>query len=410
LRRLLDLTGPNGRLLPNHLRRAGPLHERLEALIASDRRRLAEAVELAPHRFFRAAISRLEPLQLVLAAVRTRSLAREAEQGLGRKTIAATAPDVLAALSTRPCFAAACEVAARIGLQHLGFLTAAALRLVPPYRQEDLGHRLDDHYHTYERPKKSGGNRVIAAPNPALKAAQRALLRYGFAELDLHEAATGFRPGLSIRDNAERHVGRRVVVNVDIRGFFPNTGYARVLAVCRRLWGGTISPPAARLVAEICCYDGALATGAPTSPAVANAVLLRADRAIAAAARRLGLAYTRYADDLTFSGDAKVASILPFVRHVLRGFGCELDPKKTNIFRRGRRQVVTGLVVNDKPNLPRAIRRRLRAAVHRRARGGEAVWHGRPMSDGELLGRLAHLHLVQPEEALRWRVELDNRA
>ncbi len=125
------------------------------------------------------------------------------------------------------------------------------------------------------------------------------------------------------------------------------------------------------------------------------------DRSLSTAAARFDIRYTRYADDLTFSGADDVHRIIPFVKRLLGELGYSIDDRKTNLFRRGRRQMVTGLVVNEKPNLPRRLRRRLRAAVHRRAHGLPATWHGRPMDDEELGGRLAMLHLVQPAESRR---------
>jgi retron-type reverse transcriptase len=169
---------------------------------------------------------------------------------------------------------------------------------------------------------------------------------------------------------------------------------------------GVLSEGACRVLADLCSFGGALPTGAPTSPAIANLILRSADAAITKAAEANGITYTRYADDLTFSGESNVLKLLPFVEKVLGQLGYQLDPKKTNIFRRGRRQMVTGLVVNDKPNLPRRIRRRLRAAVHRQSSGEEAHWHGRPMSKDELTGRLSHLQLVQPEEAVALKRKL----
>ena len=149
-----------------------------------------------------------------------------------------------------------------------------------------------------------------------------------------------------------------------------------------------------------------LPQGAPTSPALTNLLCRRLDRRLSAIAGRLGFVYTRYADDLTFSGEGKVTDVLPFVTDVLRDHGFELDRKKTNIFRKGRRQVVTGLVVNERPNLVRTLRRRLRAAVHHRANGRTPFWHGKPMDDGELLGRIAFLGQTQPAEAASLRAAL----
>ena len=213
----------------------------------------------------------------------------------------------------------------------------------------------------------------------------------------------GFRKGRSIRDNAAEHVNKALVVNVDIRQFFPNTGYPLILRASRQLLGSDISPRAARLVAELCSYKGALPTGAPTSPAIANIVLTPADGAIGKVAEQRGISYTRYADDLTFSGEDGVLKILPFVRDVLEQLGYQIDAKKTNIYRRGRRQLVTGLVVNEQPNMPRRQRRELRAAVHHRISGKQPHWHGKPISDHVLLGYLAFLQLTQPEEAKTYR-------
>jgi retron-type reverse transcriptase len=146
---------------------------------------------------------------------------------------------------------------------------------------------------------------------------------------------------------------------------------------------------------------GGLPTGAPTSPVVANLVMAPVDRTLATVAARHGVAYTRYADDLTLSGDDP-RHLLPFLSQVVGELGYSLDPKKTNIFRRGRRQVVTGLVVNDKVSVPRRLRRQLRAAVHRVARQGGAAelsLHGRPMSVGELAGHVAFIGVAHPEES-----------
>ena len=166
----------------------------------------------------------------------------------------------------------------------------------------------------------------------------------------------------------------------------------------------------AKLLADICCYRGALPTGAPTSPAIGNIVLRRADAAIAAAAAKHGITYTRYADDLTFSGDGDCKRILPFVARVLQDCGYELDGKKTQLYRRGRQQLVTNLVVNDKAHLRRSDRRRLRAAVEHRCAGDPVTWHGRPMDDQALCGRIALLRMIEPATAQSYMVRLRNEA
>ena len=223
----------------------------------------------------------------------------------------------------------------------------------------------------------------------------------------LEDSAKGFRPGCGVVDNALIHIGKRLVVNVDLKGFFPNTRFPLILKVLHRRFHGKFTPRAVRLLAVICSFDAGLPTGAPTSPAIANQVLSSADRSIQSAAAARGVSYTRYADDLTLSGDDRSpVKLLPFVEQVVGELGYRLDPKKTNFFRRGRRQCVTGLVVNEKPNLAKPLRRRLRSAVHRCILKKAMTWHGRPMNLSQLLGRLGFLAQTQPAEAERLRGQL----
>ena len=140
--------------------------------------------------------------------------------------------------------------------------------------------------------------------------------------------------------------------------------------------------------------------GAPTSPALLNRVLLKTDQILLEAATKRNCVYTRYADDLTFSGDKGAIELLGVAKRTLGQIGLALDPKKTNIFRRGRRQMVTGLVVNEQVSIPRRLRRRLRAAVHRVQNGQVSQWHNSDQTSTALQGRLAFLQMVHPQEAL----------
>ena len=277
----------------------------------------------------------------------------------------------------------------------------------------DPGTVFDARYHSWLLPKKSGGNRTITAPDTNLKYLQKWMLRGGFDRLNtqewLGESVHGFVPGRGILSNAQRHVGQELVVNVDIAAFFPSISYARIMKAVMQLNNLPdikLSGAALHLIADICSYQGALPTGAPTSPAIANLVLHGLDRSLETLCAKKGVTYSRYADDLTFSGSSEAKTLIPFVEKCLEQLGLKLDPKKINLFRRGRRQVVTGLVVNEKPNLPRRLRRRLRAAVHQRTFGKEVCWHDRPMTDAELNGRIAFLKLVQPDEAARLKGKL----
>jgi retron-type reverse transcriptase len=129
------------------------------------------------------------------------------------------------------------------------------------------------------------------------------------------------------------------------------------------------------------------------------------DEALSKACVKIGVNYTRYADDITLSGE-EALTVLPFAKQIVAQLGYELDKKKTNVFRKGRRQLVTGLVVNAKPNMAKPLRKWIRAAVHARLNGRPVHWKGKQMSDSELLGRIAFLAQTQPDEAQRLRNKL----
>jgi retron-type reverse transcriptase len=268
-------------------------------------------------------------------------------------------------------------------------------------KEAPAGSKLDHTYRTYRLPKKSGGTRLISVPDPKVKRIQRLMLDRLVEPLGAHEAAFGFVRGRSIRGNASLHVGQPIVSNADVRNCFPSVKWPLVLGVARRDLGTRLSEAGISLLVDVCTSDGGLPIGAPTSPALLNRVLLRTDEYLHAAASRLGCRYSRYADDLTFSGDHGAVRLLGIAKRTLSQIGLQLDPKKTNIFRRGRRQMVTGLVVNSGVSVPRRLRRRLRAAIHAVENGRDPKWHGKSESLAALAGRLHFVHSVNPEHATK---------
>ena len=123
------------------------------------------------------------------------------------------------------------------------------------------------------------------------------------------------------------------------------------------------------------------------------------DASLSQIASKLDVTYTRYADDLTFSGKSAAVWMLKPLNSMLARLGYELDPKKTNIFRKGRRQIVTGAVVNTKVNLARPLRKILRSAVDYRIKGKQPSFHGKPMNDAMLNGYISYLNMLSPESA-----------
>jgi retron-type reverse transcriptase len=369
------------------------------AAARKDRRVLDLLIHKALPRLARSSLDGLPLAALMDASLRNRDLARRLAAAHDAQALAAQMPALRRRLAGKTLRRAAAELALHLGWEHTVALAFLATRPFAP--KERPGTRFDGLYRSWDIPKRKGGVRRITAPTPLLKQIQRRLLDAILAQAPCHPAATGFRSGISIADNARAHVGRKVVVNVDIQGFFPNTRFKLVARAVEHALPRRLSAEAQRLAVDICTMGGGLPTGAPTSPVVANLVMEPVDRTLAAVAARHGIAYTRYADDLTMSGD-EPQRLLPFLRQVVGELGYALDPKKTNIFRRGRRQIVTGLVVNDKVSVPRRLRRQLRAAAHRVARHGTAAelsLHGRPMNLRELAGHVAFIGVAHPEES-----------
>jgi retron-type reverse transcriptase len=299
----------------------------------------------------------------------------------------------------------AAEVAAAIGF------SLARLRFLTYHRR---GATLV-HYHRFGIPKKTGGIRPISAPKKSLAFAQRWVLDNVLSWIATRPPAHGFVEGRSILTNATPHVGRKVVLNLDLEGFFPTIGFRRVKGLFAKMGYGehvatvlallTTEPPRVEATLDGTRYwvalgDRTLPQGACTSPAITNLVCRRLDARLAGLARHFGFTYTRYADDLTFSGDdrTRVGKLLGCVRKVIAEEGFREHGDKTHVMGRGRRQEVTGVVVNDKLAMPKSERRALRAMLHNCAQHGLASQNRAGHADfpAYLRGRVAFACMVDP--------------
>lgn len=294
--------------------------------------------------------------------------------------------------------------------QGLG-VTVGALRHFSIHRARER----TPHYVTFAIPKRSGGERLICAPKQRLKALQRAVLRELVAKLPVHDAAHGFVRGRSVATAARVHVGRAVVVRVDLADFF---GMVTMRRVRGYLLAMGFSYPVAATLAVLCTESVRqpvevgdevfhvpvgprhCVQGAPTSPGLCNAIVHKLDRRLAGLAAQRGVSYTRYADDLTFSLDDTelVGRLLGTVRAIIRSEGFEVNEAKTRVMRRGRSQRVCGVTVNDQVGLSRRERRRIRAMIHAEGRR-RAVGTPSDSASAEIDGWLAYVHMLNPEQA-----------
>ena len=245
-------------------------------------------------------------------------------------------------------------------------MSATATTTLPEALQS-LALEAERRYHVF--PLVTGKKkRWIEAPDSELKAAQRWLLDHWLYRLPPTGLAHGFVPGRSILSNAAHHVGREWVITADIRDFFPSITLPRVAECLAPL---ELDDETARAVVQLVTRRGRLPQGAPTSPHLANLVARPLDRRLAGLGREQGWTYTRYADDLTFSSNEAPAhsttprELIGNIGRIVTDEGFRLADHKTHVMSRHQRQLVTGLVVNQRLALPKPKRRLLRAMLHR---------------------------------------------
>lgn len=309
-------------------------------------------------------------------------------------------------------------------LRWLGVDLAALLALANPGKRVRPGR---SNYVEWTLKKKNRyGIRVICSPKPRLKAVQRKIKSEILDRAPLHDAAHGFIRTRSIASNAAPHVGRRLIVNLDLRNFFEHIRVGQVYGVFRYLGYGT---EVARWLARLCTHSPQLGMahrgpgghwimrrerrhavqGAPTSPALANLVCLRLDRRLAGLARKFDATYTRYADDLTFSGDEKfkrgMKRFLSYTHTIVKTERFTENYVKRRFMRPGQRQQVTGVIVNQKLNTARDEFDRLKAIIHNAKKTGMAAQNreNHPDFRSYLLGRAAHIAQLNPQRGARLR-------
>lgn len=238
--------------------------------------------------------------------------------------------------------------------------------------------RLAPRYRLFYIPKKTGGQRQIAAPTRAILQLQKKLVPFLESLYSGRTSAHGFIRGKSIRTNANPHSRSRFVLNIDLENFFPTIHFGRV-------WGLLMGKPyyigraAARVIADICCRAGTLPQGAPTSPILSNMVCAQLDSQIKSLAKQFYCTYTRYADDLTFSTTArsfpKAIARVPTdgggqlevgdeLALIIERNGFKINLKKVRLATKHQRQEVTGLTTNRFPNVQRRFIRQIRAMLH----------------------------------------------
>lgn len=274
---------------------------------------------------------------------------------------------------------------------------------VEAHRLEEMLKGIKGQYRQFWMRKRKGGYRMISAPNKELYSIQSTIYqRILLPVTTVHPAAVGFRSGRSVADNARPHLGGRYLLKMDIHDFFGSIRSKMVRQVFRK-----IGYPAnvAKVLAALCCVHRHLPQGAPTSPCLSNIASYGMDRKLAALAATYGLTYTRYADDLTFSGDEfPKEQVIAQVKQIVRGEKFEPNHKKTRFITPQGRKIITGVSVASgvKLTIPRNKKREIRKNVYFILTKGLAEHQRRigshdPAYLKRLIGMLCYWHSIEPD-------------
>ncbi|QDT99178.1 reverse transcriptase family protein [Gimesia aquarii] len=308
--------------------------------------------------------------------------------------------------------------------QWLEFPLGKLAWLTHRFNQFDRPDDVKESHYVYHWLPKRNGFRLIEAPRPFIKIAQEQILKDLLNRIPVHPAAHGFVAGHSSVTNALPHTGKRVVVKFDLENFYTSVKFSRVVSIyrsigyCREvsLWLARLTTSAIPMSMPF--PDGSLRPlypylsrhlpqGAPTSPALANLSAFSLDVRLSGLARSFDAEYTRYADDLTFSGSDQFLRALrvfiPLVEQIIRSERFQVNQSKRRVLRNNQQQKVTGVVVNEHTNVPRKEFDLLKAILTNCIRKGPASQNrkGHPDFASHLRGRVAYVQQLNPNRGQR---------
>lgn len=225
-----------------------------------------------------------------------------------------------------------------------------------------VSNHIEKHYEYLEISKKNGGKRKLWMPDPLLKYIQKNILNHILYGFSISEYAKAYHRGSNIVENVEPHLNHEIIVKLDIKNFFDHITFDMVK---NNIFKEEYFPTSISiLLTQLCCFNNKIPQGAPTSPVISNMILKEFDETIGNWCKKRHITYTRYSDDLIFSGIFDTGELIAFVRKNLSVLGFQLNRKKTRILLPSDRRIITGIVVNQKLNTPRNYRKKLRQELY----------------------------------------------
>jgi len=258
------------------------------------------------------------------------------------------------------------------------------------------------YYYSFKIPKKSGGYREISAPYPVLLSVQKWIYNNILNKIKLNDHAKGFIKRMSIKDNASMHLNTSRVLKMDIKNFFPSIRLNRVMSVFLNLG---YTNKIAYYLSALCCLNERLPQGAATSPCLSNIIAKRLDARLTGLSTMLSLNYTRYADDLTFSGDILPPKFIKYVTKIVKEEGFIINRSKTHLISKGCQKIITGISISSGVlKIPREKRREVRKDIYYLLKNGifEHLKHKQsfdPIYVERLLGFLFFWKSIEPNNS-----------
>ena len=225
-----------------------------------------------------------------------------------------------------------------------------------------ISNNIENNYKIFKIKKRNGKYRTIYEPSYTLKNIQRKILNNILNNKSISEYAKAYKKGISLNDNAKEHLSKNIILKLDIKDFFENISFINIYNSCFPI--EYFPKEIGMLLTYLCTYNDYLPQGSPTSSYISNLVMKEFDEYIGEYCTRNNISYTRYSDDLTFSGNFKPSIIINRVRKDLLKLGLEINDEKTHIIKKGNRQTVTGIVVNEKIQISSEYRKEIRKQIY----------------------------------------------
>lgn len=216
-------------------------------------------------------------------------------------------------------------------------------------------------YRDFEITKKNGTKRPISEPLPSLKEIQIWILKNILYKIPVNPFAKAYKPNTALIENLKFHKKQPKVFTLDLENFFPSIS---IKSIEKTFLEMGYSRMVSKLLAKLCTRDKTLPQGAPTSPTLSNLIFKDADVAIADFCKQRKIRYTRYADDLSFSGNFEEKELFEKITETVENMNFHINKSKTKLMTPNTRQIVTGIVVNEKPQVVFHKRNDLRQAMH----------------------------------------------